>query len=105
MINQFSSYRLSKATFQVLYNHTYTYCTLCNAEECDYERGPHIINIPAGVTEWPFDVTIYDDDLFETDEDFMLVIDEDSLPDRINRGRPYSSTVTIANDEVRKYLV
>ena len=78
---------------------------MCNTEECDFEHGPYITTIPAGETEWSFDAIIYDDDLFESDEHFMLVIDEHSLPDRISRGHPHSSTVTIANDEARKYLV
>ena len=87
-----------------MYNHTCT-CILCNAEECDFEHRPYIVTIPVGETEWSFDAIIYDDDLFESNEHFMLVIDQDTLPDRISRGDPHSSTVTIANDEARKYLV
>ena len=82
-----------------------SYLSWCNTGEHDYYRGPYPVTIPANETEQSFDAIIYDDDLFETDEDFMLVIDENSLPERINRIHPYSSTVTIANDEVRKYLV
>ena len=88
------------------YNHTYAcICILCNTEECDFECGPYIVTIPTGEIEHSFDAIIYDDDLFESDEHFMLVIDQDTLSDRISRGHPHSSTVTIANDEARKYLV
>ena len=78
---------------------------MCNTEECDFEHGSYIVTIPAGETEWPFDAIIYNDDLFESDEHFMLVIDQETLSYRISRGHPHSSTVTIANDEARKYLV
>ena len=80
-------------------------CILCITAECDYRREPYYVPIPAGEKERPFDAIIYDDDLYETNEHFMLVIDEDSLPDRIEREKPYRSTVTIEDDEKGKYLV
>ena len=78
---------------------------LCFAEECDYDCGPHLIKIPANNTKAMFNVTIYDDDLFETDEYFMLIINEDALPNFIELGYPYNSTVTIKDGEDCKYFI
>ena len=80
-------------------------CILCITAECDYRRKPYNVTIPADRKEWPFNAIIYDDDLYETNEHFVLVIDEDSLPDRIEREEPYRSTVTIEDDEESKYIV
>ena len=80
-------------------------CILCITAECDYRRKPYYIPIPANTTKQPFDAKIYDDDLYETNEHFVLVIDEDSLPDRIECEEPCRSTVTIEDDEKGKYLV
>ena len=77
----------------------------CVTAECDYNHEPFNVTIPAGEKEWPFDAIIYDDDIYETNEYFVLVIDEDSLPDRIEREQPYTSTVTIEDDEESKYIV
>ena len=46
-----------------------------------------------------------DDDLFESTESFELVINHRTLPDRIFRADPYSTTVFIENDEERKCFV
>ena len=78
----------------------------CVTAECDYDHEPFNITILAGENEWPFDANIiYDDDIYESDEHFVLVIDEDSLPDRIEREEPHRSTVTIEDDEESKYIV
>lgn len=46
-----------------------------------------------------FDVPIIDDGILEGNEDFTLVIDQASLPNRIIRGIPGLATVTIVDDD------
>ena len=76
-----------------------------NAGDCDYEAGPYFVTIPAGETESAFIASIKDDDVYESDETFQLVIDHSGLPSRISRADPYRSTVTILNDEERKHFL
>lgn len=76
-----------------------------NAGGCDYDAGPYSVTIPAGKTEFSFNASIYDDDVYESDETFQLVIDHRRLPSRIGCAFPYRSTVTILNDEKRKRLL
>ena len=67
--------------------------------------------IPAEVTHAVFNVTIRDDDLEESDENFTISIDPSSLRRRISASRtvsgsrPSEVTVTIVDDdEGRVYL-
>ena len=46
-----------------------------------------------------FDVPIINDNILEGSEDFALVIDQASLPDRIIRGIHGLATVTIVDDD------
>ena len=73
-----------------------------NAGDCDYDAGPYFVTIPAGETESAFIASVNDDDVYEIDETFQLVIDHRELPSRISRADPYRSIVTILNDEERK---
>ena len=68
----------------------------------DYNSGPYFVTIPAGEIEYSFNVIIIDDDVFESDETFALVIDRNSLPSRITRTGHYRSIVSITDDEERK---
>ena len=52
----------------------------------DYDQGPYIVTIPAGQTSSSFNVQIYDDNIFETDEMFTLGIDTSSLPVSFEEG-------------------
>jgi len=65
----------------------------------DYISGPYSVTFSAGVTSITFDVPITDDDILEGSENFMLTIDQSSLPANINRGDPGSATVTIVDDD------
>ena len=67
--------------------------------------GSHYVTIPINTISYPFNTTIMDDDLFESTESFELVINHRTLPDRIFRADPYSTTVNIENDEERKCLI
>ena len=65
----------------------------------DYTSGPYTVTFPAGVTMVAFDVPITDDMVLEVSENFMLTINETSLPDGITRGTPPEATVTIVDDD------
>jgi len=65
----------------------------------DYNSGPYPVTFPAGVTSVTFDVPITDDSILEGSENFMLTIDQSSLPTGVNRGDPGEATVTIVGKE------
>jgi len=51
------------------------------------------------VTSVTFDVPINDDSIFEGNENFMLTIDQSSLPTNVNPGDPGEATVTIVDND------
>ena len=63
---------------------------------------PHAITFTTGVTRLPLNVTIIDDNIFESDEIFYLNITTDSLPNGVSIGYPNQTTVTIDDDEGKK---
>ena len=63
----------------------------------DYQSGPYSVSFPAGVTRVSFNISIYNDDVWEDSEKFTLTINAESLPDGIIIGSP--STVIIRNDD------
>ena len=65
----------------------------------DYTSGPYTVTFPAGLTMVAFDVPITDDTILEVNENFMLSIDEASLPFGITHGNPPEATVTIVDDD------
>ena len=68
----------------------------------DYTSGPYIVTFPAGVTIVIFDVPIIDDMISEDVENFMLTINQISLPTDVSRGTLVKATVNIVDNE-RKY--
>lgn len=56
---------------------------------------------PAGITSASFDVSIFDDNILESNETFSLNIMR-HLPAKVTRGNPRTSTVTIV-DKDSKY--
>ena len=67
----------------------------------DYASGPYTVTFPAGQTTTTFDVPINDDNIYEINEDFILTIDESSLPTSVNRSNPGEATVTIVDDDCK----
>jgi len=65
----------------------------------DYNSGPYSVTFPAGMTSVTFDVPINDDNILEGNENFMLTIDQPSLPTGVNRGDPSEATVTIVDND------
>ena len=70
----------------------------------DYTSGPYIVTIPAGQTTATFDIPIPDDMILEGDENFMLTINETSLPTGVTRGTPGEARVTIVDDDCKQLL-
>jgi len=69
----------------------------------DYNSGPYSITFSAGVTSVTFDISINDDSILEDNENFMLTIDQSSLPTNVNRGNPGSATVTIVDNDGKQF--
>ena len=65
----------------------------------DYTSGPYTVTIPAGDTTATFNVPVNDDMIREGNENFMLTIDDTSLPTGVTRGNPGEATVTIVDDD------
>ena len=65
----------------------------------DYDSGPYTVTFPARVTSVPFKVSLYDDDILEENENFMLTINQSSLPSGVTIGNPSITTVTIVDND------
>ena len=65
----------------------------------DYTSGPYTVTFLAGSTTATFNVPINDDNIYEGNENFILTIDETSLPTGVTRGTPDEATVTIVDDD------
>ena len=51
------------------------------------------------MTRVSFDITIFNDQMVEDDENFALTLDSSSLPTSIRIGDPSQATVTIRDDD------
>jgi len=70
-----------------------------NTGGVDYNYGPYTVTFLAGVTSVPFDITINDDNIMEANEDFVLTIIPNLLPDGVTCGFPAFATVTIVYND------
>ena len=68
----------------------------------DYTSGPYTVTIPAGQTTAMFNNLITHDMILEGDENFMLTIDEASLPTGVTGDTPSQITVTIVDSDNHK---
>ena len=59
----------------------------------DYESGPYNVTFPIGCTNASFDIIIYDDNVFEGDESFIISIE--TIINHHTVGTPGQATVTI----------
>jgi len=57
------------------------------------------------MTSVTFDVPITDDNILEGNENFMLAIDQSSLPTGVTRGDPGEATVTIVDNDCKQFLL
>ena len=65
----------------------------------DYASGPYTVTFPAGQTTATFNIPITNDMILEINEDFMLTINQTSLPTVVIRGTPGEATVTIVDND------
>ena len=65
----------------------------------DYTPGPYTVIFPAGVTSATFDVSIISDNVLEGNENFVLNIDDSSLPSHVIQGFPGEATVNTVDDD------
>ena len=65
----------------------------------DYTPGPYSVRIPAGETNPSFIISIIDDNMYERDESFQLLVDTSSLPEGVIPGNLARAEVTIRNDD------
>ena len=65
----------------------------------DYEPGPFNITIPAGNISTSFNVSIMNDNIFETDESFNVLINSSYFPSGVLLQSDCILRVTIVNDE------
>ena len=77
-----------------------------NTGGVDYYSGPYNVTFPAGVTSVSFNISIYDDDVLEDNENFSLAINIDSLPYGVIIGSPSTVLMIIRNDDSKfaKYM-
>ena len=66
----------------------------------DYISGPYSVTFPAGVTSVPLNISINDDNLFESNENFTLTINS-SLPTGVMVGNPGQATMTIVDNDCK----
>ena len=65
----------------------------------DYDSLPYTLKFNAGVTQVPLNISIFDDNILETDETFILIVNISSLPNNIIVGHYGKATVTIEDDD------
>ena len=70
----------------------------------DYTSGPCTVTFPTGQTTATFNIPINDDNVLDNNEDFILTIDETSLPTGVTHGSPGKATVTIVDDDGKKII-
>ena len=67
----------------------------------DYTSGPYSVTFSTGQTTATFNVPISDDNVYEHNENFMLIINSLSLPNGVMLGDPDQTTVTIVDDDCK----
>ena len=65
----------------------------------DYEPGPYTIAFPAEITSAFLNISITNDEIFEGNETFDLVLNSSSLPPNVTAGNIGQATVIILNDD------
>ena len=71
----------------------------------DYGSGPYEITFTVGTTEASFNVSLTDDNIFESNENFMITIDPSSLPNNVTVGDRKRVTVIIMDDDGNYFVL
>ena len=74
-------------------------CVFALGGGIDYNSGPYNVTFPAGTTEGYTDIVLVNDNIYENDEMFNLMIDPSSLPSNVTVYNFDQATVTILNDD------
>ena len=69
----------------------------------DYDFGSYSVEFNAGMTRSPLDVSINDDDVLEGNENFILIINQSSLPESVTVDDRGEVIVTIVDDDRKLY--
>lgn len=69
----------------------------------DYAPGPYSVTFPAGMTNVSLNISITDDNIVETDEQFFLIIGPSTLP-HVIVSRLSQAVLTITDSD-GKYLL
>ena len=72
-------------------------------EEEDYEPGPYIVEIPAEMTSVSFNISITNDEIFEGNETFDLILNISSQLLNVTVGDIGQATVIILNVDGEQY--
>ena len=70
----------------------------------DYTSGSYSVTFTAGMTTASLSVPIKDDNIFEDNESFRLLIDLTSLPNDVTVGSPRSTVVVILDDDGKSII-
>ena len=79
------------------------YCKNTGQDE-DYTSGPYSVTFTAGMTTALLSVPIKDDNVFENNELFRLIIDSTSLPNDVTLGNLRVSAMTIVDDDGKSII-
>ena len=71
----------------------------------DYESGPYSVTIKRGETSAVFCIEIYNDSMFEMNEEFTMSINNNTLHTDIVLMQPYTATITIVDDECKIFTL
>ena len=75
------------------------YRFICYYTEEDYEPGPYTVEVPAEMTSVVINIYITNDEIFEGNETFDLVLNISSLPPNVTVGDIGQATVIILDDD------
>ena len=71
----------------------------------DYKFGLYNVTFPARMTKVSFSIAINNDNILEDDEEFILIIITDSLPNGVVAGDTNKATVIIRNDDSKLHSI
>ena len=71
----------------------------------DYGSGPYEVTFTAGTTEASFNVSLTDDNIFESNENFMITIDPSSLLNNVTVGDRKRVTVIIMDNDGNYFVL
>ena len=96
---------LSASIMEIIYKcnnlHAYTF----TGGGVDYGSGPYEVTFTAGTTEASFNVSLTDDYVFESNENFMITIDPSSLLNNVTVGDRKRVTIIIMDNDGNYFVL